>query len=243
MPTSIVRLILLLPFALGAPGFAAEVAEPGLFQTVDRTLRATTGHDKRNDMNMLDLLKALPGGVPPADDDAEAVNQAYNSGRHNALEYKNYVPAEGTTSFTNTAKECGEAKQKSCSPANFGGRTMCGRAVAEMIKCMAPSLGAGDGCQGGCGNGKDYVNCKNGQMEKCGYAKISPTDPRCNSAGAVLSYAQSPTARGSIYGHVEFVCGNNRFCSVYKEPHDRPWPRYPADTCWFPTTAGARSNP
>ena len=234
---------------LCGPGLhAAEVAEPGAFYFDGVKLRnegpRTKIKDPRNDLNLLSILKTLPGGVPPEDEDAEEVNRSYNSGKHNAMEYKNYVPApsENSSGFGQTAKECGESKQKSCSPENFGGRTMCGRAVAEMIKCMANAVGGKDGCQGGCGNGKDYVNCKNGQMEKCGYTKVSPSDERCKQAGAVLSYAQSPTARGSVYGHVEFVCGNNRYCSVYKEPHDRPWPRYPADACWFPTSGSTKGK-
>ncbi len=145
-----------------------------------------------------------------------------------------FTAAADSGPFAQTAKECGESRQARNTPANHGGRTMCGRAVAEMIKCMAPSIGGASNCQGNCGNGKDFVRCTNGQMDKCGYAKISPTDERCKQAGAVLSYTKSPTSRGAMYGHVEFVCGANKYCSVYRAPHDRPWPRTPADSCWFP---------
>jgi hypothetical protein len=187
--------------------------------------------------SMLEMLKSvLPGGVlPSADQDAKDINKQYDDAKKNGT-LGEYTPGEGSTFFSKAAQECGEAKEKECSPANFGGRTMCGLAVAKMIKCMSPVIGGKDGCVGGCGNGKDYVNCSNGQMEKCGYAKLPPTDNRCKLAGAVLSYTQTPTARGSVYGHVEFLCGNNRFCSVYNEPHDHPWPRYPADACWYPAS-------
>lgn len=151
---------------------------------------------------------------------------------------KGFEPAADSGPFAQTAKECGEKAQRECSPSNFGGRTMCGRAVAQMIKCMAPSIGGDRSCGGSCGHGKDFVKCSNGQMQRCGYTSISPTDPRCRQAGAVLSYTRSPTARGSVYGHVEFVCGDNKYCSVYRQPHDRPWPRAPADACWFPSQNG-----
>lgn len=144
--------------------------------------------------------------------------------------------------FAQTAKECGEAKQRECSPSNFGGRTMCGLAVAKMIQCMSPSIGGSKACGGGCGDGKMFVKCTNGQMGKCGYTSIPPNDPRCKQAGAVLSYEKSPTKRGAKYGHVEFVCGDNKYCSVYSKPHDRPWPRTPADACWFPKSDGGNKG-
>ena len=229
-----ILLILLIGLG-GVPVLAGEVAAPGGTSGEGRIESPRPGvHDRRNDLNLLELLRTLPGGTPKEDPEVEEMNRQYNSGQRDPNANKPYVPATGESAFANTAKECGEAKQKSCAPSVFGGKTMCGRAVGEMIKCMANTIGGKDGCQGGCGNGKDFVNCSNGQMEKCGYTKISPTDPRCNSAGAVLSYAQSETTRGKKFGHVEFVCGNNRFCSVYAQTQDHPWPRYPADACWFP---------
>jgi hypothetical protein len=181
---------------------------------------------------MLEMLKNYQRTQPNDFLDPEEVEANYNGMTSGT---SGFLPATDSGPFARTAEECGEAKQRECSPSNFGGRTMCGLAVAKMIACMAPSIGGTSACNGSCGNGKDFVKCQNGQMEKCGYAKIeNPDDPRCKQSGAVLSYTKSPTARGSIYGHVEFVCGANKYCSVYKGPHDRPWPRSPADACWFP---------
>lgn len=136
------------------------------------------------------------------------------------------------------AQECGERLQRDCSPSNFGGRTMCGYAVAKMLECMKTVTGGDVNCTGACGHGKMFVDCKNGQMKKCGYEKVSATDNRCKMPGAVLAYTQSPTTRGAIWGHVEFVCGQGRYCSVYRQVHDKPWPRPVADACWFPVKAG-----
>jgi hypothetical protein len=186
--------------------------------------------------SMLEMLKNYQKTRPNGFLDPEEVEKHYGG---MASGTSGFTPATDSGPFARTAQECGEAKQRECSPSNFGGRTMCGLAVAKMIACMAPSIGGTNGCNGSCGDGKDFVKCQNGQMEKCGYAKIeNPNDPRCKQAGAVLSYTQSPTARGSIYGHVEFVCGDNKYCSVYKDTHDRPWPRSPADACWFPKSSG-----
>jgi|GEM_PF-5527193 len=197
------------------------------------------------------MLEELLKYAPPnkkrnrvRDDDPLAMDEDYERVKNAAAPNPagDFTPATDSGPFAQTARECGESKQRECSPSNFGGRTMCGLAVAKMIKCMSPSIGGSAGCTGACGHGKNYVDCSNGQMGQCGYTKISPTDPRCKQAGAVLSYRQSPTARGSIYGHVEFVCGDNKYCSVYRATHDRPWPRTPADACWFPKSSNSAGS-
>lgn len=223
---------------------ADEIVQPGptVYPVPAQSVpRETKQKDPQSGKSMLELMRFLLGGrAPTVDEDVEEIQRLYNEGKRDSTGSDKYEPVEGSSFFSSAAQECGEAKQKECAPDNFGGRTMCGMAVARMLKCMAPVVGAREGCTGGCGHGKDFVNCNTGQMEKCGYTKLPPTDSRCKMAGAVLAYAQSPTARGQIYGHVEFVCGNNRFCSVYKDPHDRPWPRYPADSCWYPASQTGR---
>lgn len=140
-----------------------------------------------------------------------------------------------TSPFAISAKECGEANQNQCTPDRLKGKTMCGMAVRLTVKCMSKVLGHDSGCSGQCGNGKDFVNCSNGELEKCGYKKIIPTTSKeCTLPGAVLAYSKSPTMRGRIYGHVEFVCGKEEYCSIYSKPHKKPWPRETADGCWYP---------
>ena len=151
----------------------------------------------------------------------------------------------GSAPFEQTAKECGEKAQRECSPSNFGGRTMCGYSVAQMMKCMANSINANNSasCTGRCGNGKDFVNCSSGQMQACGYEKVIPANSeKCAMPGAILAYTQSPTTRGQIYGHVEMVCGRQQYCSVYDQPHNQPWPRPVADACWYPNTSSTSGS-
>ena len=139
--------------------------------------------------------------------------------------------------YASDAQKCGEQNQAACTPDKMGGKTMCGRSVAQMLQCMGKTLGKT--CEGNCGNGKDFVKCENGQMKDCGYEKVdSIDDPRCKKPGAVLAYATSPTARGQKYGHVEFVCGDSKYCSVYTSDHEKPWPKDPPDSCWFPSGGG-----
>jgi hypothetical protein len=140
--------------------------------------------------------------------------------------------------FSTTAQECGETNQAACTPDHFGGRTMCGRSVAQMIACMGKSIGKT--CLGNCGDGKGFVDCENGQLKACGYEKVAPGDERCKKPGAVLAYQSSPTSRGQKFGHVEFVCGENKYCSVYKSPHTQPWPKAPPDGCWFPASGSGQ---
>lgn len=144
-----------------------------------------------------------------------------------------FLPATDAGKFSSQAEKCGVTEQKEHGPAKYGGRTMCGRAVAAMVKCMRTG---GSKCSGGCGHGKDYVNCRTGFLENCGYKKISPTtDPRCKQAGALLAYNKgSNSPRGQTFGHVEFVCGLNKYCSVYKEPNTRPFMGKTPDGCYIP---------
>jgi len=148
--------------------------------------------------------------------------------------------ADRMSGFMPAAKECGEKAQIECQPSRRGGRTMCGEAVGEAIKCMNERLrlSMAKRCGGHCGNGKEWVNCENGELDACGYKKVSdPDSPECLKPGAVRAYSKSPTTRGQIYGHVEFVCGVQQFCSVYHQPHEKPWPREIPDACWVPKTA------
>lgn len=198
--------------------------------------------DKAAEKSLLEMLKRYKA-IPSAQD-IEEVEEQYQKGYTplNDEEKKRYDNfAEGQMPFEQTAKECGEKAQRECSPSNLGGRTMCGMAVAKMIQCMGPSTNARPGCTGGCGHGKMFVDCTNGQMKKCGYEKVTPvTSEKCQMAGAVLAYTQSPTKRGAKYGHVEFVCGRGKYCSVYRAPHDRPWPRPTPDACWYPSVGANR---
>lgn len=143
--------------------------------------------------------------------------------------------AAGRSPFLSDAERCGTTCQNNNTPDKHGGNSMCGRSVQEMVQCMSRSLNSTEGCTGRCGHGKNFVDCESGQLEKCGYEKIkSGLDKRCSMPGAVLAYSKTETDAGKIYGHVEFVCGVQKYCSVYKREHNQPWPRPVADACWYP---------
>ncbi len=146
--------------------------------------------------------------------------------------------AANISPFLSDAARCGSTEQDRCSPDKMGGRTMCGMAVRNMVKCMASSsLSTSTTSECNCGGGgKDYVNCENGALDKCGYEKVkSFLDKRCSMPGAVLAYTKGgPSERGQTYGHVEFICGVGEYCSVYRKKHDMPWPRPVPDACWYP---------
>lgn len=212
------------------PHVRAEVVGEPIRVPVFHSTKNNNEEDQRTKSMIESFFKTLSGNnanrpVSPS------VNQL---GSNLNRAYEPFSPYTGEMPFEQMARMCGQTKQRECSPSNFGGRTMCGLAVSEMLKCMSPVTSGGSNCNGACGNGKDFVDCANGQLGHCGYQRLSPNDPRCRMAGAVLSYQTSPTERGQMYGHVEFVCGRNEYCSVYSQPHSQPWPRYPADSCWYP---------
>jgi len=189
------------------------------------------------------LYKAAPQSEPENDFDPEAEADFDRQTRSNSGQNQTRPFGDGPLPFEDMAKKCGTEKQAECTPDKMGGRTMCGRAVAKMLECMKTTVGGSAKCTGRCGNGKDFVNCQNKEMETCGYQKIDdPKDERCRMPGAVLAYTKSPTARGAMYGHVEFVCGRDEYCSVYTKKHERPWPRSPADSCWYPKNATASNT-
>ncbi len=243
-------ILFLLIFSFWAPQVhAAELAEPVIVPVVVPSAPAPVQAAPAKSSPGLTMLQALL--KQKMDQDAlekkyrNEIEEDYERARKDTTKPNprgDFTAATDSGPFSQTAKECGEAKQRDCAPSKFGGRTMCGLAVAKMIQCMSPSIGGQKDCGGGCGDGKMFVDCKNGQMAKCGYTKISPTDSRCKQAGAVLSYTKSETKRGKKYGHVEFVCGDNKYCSVYSAPHDQPWPRTPADACWFPKSGGGNTG-
>jgi hypothetical protein len=157
--------------------------------------------------------------------------------------------------YLKVVEECGKERQKHCIPERTGGKTMCGMAVGDMVACVIKKIGRNSSpCNCGaaeseakcndpakkcCGNGNDYINCDNGALAKCGYARgygNGHGDPKvCDMPGAVRSYKHTPTNRGKIYGHVEFVCGEKKYCSIYHEPLDHSWPRnQKPDACWIP---------
>jgi hypothetical protein len=194
--------------------------------------------------NLLEALKdykPLPPEPPMTRRDIREIERSYQNMRNEPYQKGDYSKcAAGGCPLEQAAKECGEKAQVDCSPSRMGGRTMCGMSVAQAIACMRNHLPqANKGlCYGKCGHGNMFVNCSSGQMGTCGYEKISSTDNRCKMPGAVLAYSKSPTPRGAIYGHVEFVCGRDKYCSVYRQPLNRPWPRSPPDACWYPKGVG-----
>lgn len=144
------------------------------------------------------------------------------------------APPHRANAYNGMVEQCGVEKERSCGPSHFHGKTMCGYAVSQMLTCMADQLGYPN-CKGDCGHGRDFVNCSNGALEKCGYTKHSGTSPECKLPGAVRAYLHTPTKRGSIFGHVEFVCGVSLYCSVYHQPLSQPWPRgQTPNACWYP---------
>jgi hypothetical protein len=155
------------------------------------------------------------------------------------------------------AQICGPKAQESCSPDNMGGKTMCGDAVAEMVECMGQSMKKKkcsgsckrgnhyapcpkppeDCCYGLCGDGKDFIDCPNDQLKKCGYKQVNlETDSKkCDLPGAVRAFKATSTAAGAKHGHVEFVSGPQQYCSIYAQVIDHSWPRdQDPDGCWYP---------
>jgi hypothetical protein len=199
-----------------------------------------------------DIIQQFNKKFPPPSDseppltekDYQQMEQSYQQQSNTPFTPGDFSACNGKPCpFEQAAKECGEKMQVKCSPANMGGRTMCGMAVAEMLKCMKPHLqGASSGCTGSCGHGKMFVTCANGQMQQCGYEKVSNNDNRCKMPGAVLAYdgSTSTTDRGREFGHVEFVCGQGRYCSVYAQVRSRPWPSTPPHACWYPKSGGVQ---
>jgi hypothetical protein len=115
------------------------------------------------------------------------------------------------------------------------GMTYCGYAVSLMVQCLAQTRGIDCPMNEPCGDGKDFVKCESKFMDKCGYKKVVPSSsPLCAKAGAVFAYNLTPTLNGSRNGHVEFVCGDKKYCSVYAKPGDKQWPWESADGCWYP---------
>jgi hypothetical protein len=212
-------------------GPAPTAAQPTL-PAVPSTPSQQNPNDTQGLQSLMNILKAWDQQNPPmSEKEIQDIEANYKSGGASGGTFDSSDLPVGNMPFQGSAESCGKNAQQRCSPSHFGGRTMCGLAVSQMIKCMAANH---PGCTGKCGNGKDFVSCGNGQMVKCGYKKMPPGSTECKMPGAVLAYTHTPTARGSVYGHVEFVCGRNQYCSVYSGPHNRPWPRAPADACWYP---------
>lgn len=199
---------------------------------------------QREKNEMKDFLKEFPLQKFTPAETAE-MNQRFKNYDAEKRQQGQFTPGDfskcagGKCPFEEAARRCGEDMQRLCSPARLG-TTMCGMAVGKMLECMKGNIpGASAGCTGRCGHGKMFVACDNGQMKNCGYQKLSPNDNKCKMPGAVLAYSQSPTTRGRAYGHVEFVCGQGRYCSVYSQPHGRPWPYPVPDACWYPAQGGS----
>lgn len=143
-------------------------------------------------------------------------------------------------SHERTAYECGVKAQKECHPSNRGGDSRCGEAVKIAVSCMSPAL-TGSKCDSQCGPGKNWVNC--GKLTACGYTKATnPNDPKCHLPGAIRAYSKTHTPMGAKFGHVEFVCGRGKYCSIYDAPLPRPWPRSNADACYIPTGGSGASS-
>ena len=124
-----------------------------------------------------------------------------------------------------------------------GHMTYCGGLVGEAVKCFSQRLGLSmRTCNGHCGNGKDWVNCDNGELKACGFTKLdNPDSPECYKPGAVRAYHSSTTDNGKRYGHVEWVCGENKFCGPYRRnPLDEPYPKKIADACWVRSQVAAQ---
>ena len=148
----------------------------------------------------------------------------------------NAAAPEGDPKIRALAEKCGQTVMATVSSRTASGTAACGTRVGEMAKCMGN--GMGHPCGGHCGNGKDFVDCADGALTQCGFTKVPANSPDCNMPGAIRSYTKTPTPAGTLYGHVEFVCGQGKYCSVYRSGAlDRPWPRDNADGCWYPTSA------
>ncbi len=144
----------------------------------------------------------------------------------------------------NAAQECGETMQRRTLNETTGTMTYCARAVRRMVGCFASRMGVQD-CNAytaNCGDeGKDYVDCTNGALTKCGYRKVDGDSNLCAVPGAIQAYRQTYTKNGIKHGHVQFGCGTlaaPRYCSVYDGLLTTMWPgdRLPS-SCWIPTFA------
>jgi hypothetical protein len=145
---------------------------------------------------------------------------------------------KGEAKITALAEKCSQQVMTDIPAKLPTGTAGCGRRVGAMATCMG--TGMGHPCDGNCGDGKSFVNCQG--LTKCGYEQVQANDPKaqekCTTPGTIRAYTATPTEAGSQFGHVEFVCGVGKYCSVYKSGAlDRPWPRDKADGCWIPTAA------
>lgn len=237
---SLLSLLLLIPSigladkVTGDQRVNQPVTQPVIHPTKSARPKSSNDARKRHIVRTLKQLLELKDAVvaPYTEKDISELNAEYQKMTADP-EFEGITSLPGP--YEDTARECGVTKQKENSPDNFGGRTMCGRAIRQMVACMSHAIGGASDCFGRCGeSGKDYIRCPTDELIKCGYESIDPHDLRCKMPGAVLAYQTSPTARGKRHGHVEFVCGKGQYCSVYREPKTEPWPKNVADACWYP---------
>lgn len=166
-------------------------------------------------------------------------------GADNEAPYSNSVQSN-----TSLIKECGAREQAKCVHTRKDGSTVCGRAVGRMVLCMIGWADLGPTCERpnskgacspDCGEGKNWVNCP--ALRACGFTQKAGSAPECFQQGTIRAYSSHhATTAGAEHGHVEFVCsdpsGLTRFCSVYAQPLEAPFPTSRTgelpDACWVP---------
>lgn len=158
------------------------------------------------------------------------------------------IPDGAGSAYLGAAQMCGNRYQDMNNHPPSGATPSCGATVREIVRCFANSapgmLEPGQACSDAdvrCANGPtgDYtsgwVKGENCNLERCGYVSVEPTSDVCYQPGAIRAYMHaSRTYNGIDYGHAEFVCGPNQYCSVYDQPLPTPFPQQVADGCWVP---------
>ncbi len=134
--------------------------------------------------------------------------------------------------FDSEINRCGVSVMMAHIRETIVGHTMCGEIVKESVQCLAKASGI-EGCNAQCGDGRQWIRCAGADLDKCGYVSVGGDSPACLNPGSIRTYFASTTERGKLFGHVEFVCGVNKFCSAYQGIHNQPWPedRKPSN-CW-----------